>query len=474
MIIGMKFNQIIIAAYLLMLICLSPFALHTFDTYYYWDWSRHLDFSYYDGSPMIAYCIRLSTLLFGDTLFALSFVSIGLSALTAYVLYKTARVFLNKDSSYIALAGWLFSPLVTLGLLKQTTYDNPVNLFWMLTLYYTVNYIQREKPIQIYGVGVMIGLMLLSKYTGCVLALALLVFLAMTPYRRLFKSIHLYGALGLSALIFSPVLWWNYQHDWISFTYQLSSHQCTTHVDSSIYTMLRSFVLFFIPTLNFMLLPMLWYAWHYLKCGKPISTKTHHILFLCFVVCNVVMFFYLFASIKVNLRYVWLCPLLITSALLSGYWFQCHTQRRLFSIILACYFLISVIIKLNDVFFFKEPSNLVYLKQIQEFNHAHPEQTSTVLTSDWMTARILFFLKNKPLIYTLKCEWTDSQNQYALWSEYLLDDIKNNPKKDYLVINLFDSKQCLAHYFSHCYRMLVDANSHPGKQSELFIYKCHA
>jgi hypothetical protein len=423
---------------------------------------------------MSAYCIRLSTLLFGDTLLALSFVSIGLSAITAYILYKTARAFLNRESSYIAVAGWLFSPLVTLGLLKQTTYDNPANLFWMLTLYYTVCYIQREKPIHLYAIGVMVGMMFLSKYTGCVLALALMVFLVLTPYRRLFKSVHLYGAFGLSALIFSPVLWWNYQHDWISFTYQITSHQYTIHSDSSIYKMLHSFFLFFIPSLNFMLLPMLWCVWHYLKCGKLISTKTQNILFLCFVVCNVVMFFYLFASIKVNLRYVWVCPFLITSSLLAGYWFQCHPQRRMFSIILAGYFFITVTIKLNDVFFFKEPSNLAYLKEIQEFNHVHPDQPSTVLTSNWMTARILFFLKNKPFIYTLDCEHSNQQNQYALWSNHLLDDIKNNPKQDYLIINVFDSKNCLAHYFSHCYRMPINTNSQTEKQSELFIYKCHA
>src|ERR1700733_10721059 len=103
--------------YFASLLLLAPISLLSFDTYYYWDWSRHLALSYYDGSPMIAYFIKLSTLLVGDNLFALSFVGIAVTALTSRIIYKTARLFLSKEASYITISLWLFSPLVTMDLL---------------------------------------------------------------------------------------------------------------------------------------------------------------------------------------------------------------------------------------------------------------------------------------------------------------------------------------------------------------------
>src|SRR5687767_13185304 len=37
------------------------------DEAYYWDWSRRLDLSYYSKGPLVAYLIRGSCSVFGDT-----------------------------------------------------------------------------------------------------------------------------------------------------------------------------------------------------------------------------------------------------------------------------------------------------------------------------------------------------------------------------------------------------------------------
>ena len=162
--------SIFICLYFTLLLLLAPISLLSFDTYYYWDWSRHLALSYYDGSPMIAYFIKLSTLLFGDTLFALNFVGIACAALTSWIIYKTARLFLRTEASYITLLLWLLSPLVTLDILKQTTYDTPLMLFWALTLYYAIKFIKYNKIKWLYLSGASIGLMMLSKFPPRILA----------------------------------------------------------------------------------------------------------------------------------------------------------------------------------------------------------------------------------------------------------------------------------------------------------------
>src|ERR1700686_5900534 len=40
------------------------------DEAHYWDWSRHLDWSYYSKGPLVALLIRASCELFGATMFA--------------------------------------------------------------------------------------------------------------------------------------------------------------------------------------------------------------------------------------------------------------------------------------------------------------------------------------------------------------------------------------------------------------------
>lgn len=120
---------LLFVAYFLILLGLAPINLLAFDSYYYWEWSRHLALSYYDGSPMIAYFIKVATVLFGNSLFALSSVGIAVTGATCVIIYKTARLFLSKEASWVAACSWLFSPLVTLDLLKQTTYDTPLTLF---------------------------------------------------------------------------------------------------------------------------------------------------------------------------------------------------------------------------------------------------------------------------------------------------------------------------------------------------------
>ena len=39
----------------------------TFDEAYYWMWSKHLAFGYYDHPPAVAYVIRAGTMIAGDT-----------------------------------------------------------------------------------------------------------------------------------------------------------------------------------------------------------------------------------------------------------------------------------------------------------------------------------------------------------------------------------------------------------------------
>ena len=70
----------LIYIYFGILLILAPFIFPNGDSFYYWEWGNHLSLSYLDGPPMIGYMMRVATLLFGNTFFALNWVGIACAA----------------------------------------------------------------------------------------------------------------------------------------------------------------------------------------------------------------------------------------------------------------------------------------------------------------------------------------------------------------------------------------------------------
>ncbi|CAM2964307.1 glycosyl transferase [Legionella steigerwaltii] len=451
--------------YFVILLLLAPINILSLDTYYYWDWSRHLALSYYDGSPMIAYFIRLSTSLFGNNLFALGFVGIVVAVFTSGIIYQCARFFLSREASCIAMLSWLFSPLVTLDILKQTTYDTPLTLFWALTLYYTIKYIQTNKTRDLYFIGISAGLMMLSKYTGIVLILSLLIFLISSTYRSIFKTKHFYFAIFLAVIIFSPVILWNYQNHWQSFIYQLTTHQLNLAV-SPISHALKTFFNSFVPSLNIMLLPP------FVVRNRELDEKKALMVKLCRIVCFTFLGFYLYTAGKAEIRELWLTPYLISSALLLGYWITTFHYRKFAMSLIAFYAVVSLLVLIDNTskFNFIKSKKLVFYHLIQKFNSAYPQLPDTILTSGWFEARTLFFLHNKPTIYTLGCG--TAQNQYALWGVDINKRITNKTLKEALYIDRYDRSSCLEQYFDQCQRIPTPTYPFRHKEYALHVYQC--
>ena len=63
----------------------------------YWDWSRRLDLSYYSKGPLVAYLIRGSCALFGETMPAVRYPAIVLCAGTSIFAYLLTRKLFGSD-----------------------------------------------------------------------------------------------------------------------------------------------------------------------------------------------------------------------------------------------------------------------------------------------------------------------------------------------------------------------------------------
>src|ERR1700674_1106261 len=69
----------------------------TFDEAYYWMWSKHLAFGYYDHPPGVAVLIRLGTMIAGDTELGVRLVSILLALPMSFAMYRTAAILFGSQ-----------------------------------------------------------------------------------------------------------------------------------------------------------------------------------------------------------------------------------------------------------------------------------------------------------------------------------------------------------------------------------------
>lgn len=190
---------------------------------YYWSWSRHLDWSYFDHPPLATYSIALTTALFGQTVFGIKLASV-LWSLGWNLVW--ARLVLDMYGDR-RLAFWSIAAL-NLTVVYEVfgvapTPDAPLIFAWSAAIWAVWKVTQTGLARWWFVAGVFIGLSWLAKYSGVLLLPIVFLYLLTSPQQRhwLLKPQPWLAAL-LALLIFAPVLWWNSQHDWVSLAFQSS------------------------------------------------------------------------------------------------------------------------------------------------------------------------------------------------------------------------------------------------------------
>src|SRR5271169_2589342 len=80
----------------------------TFDEAYYWMWSKHLAGGYYDHPPMVAFIIRLGTLLAGDSGLGVRLISVLSGLVASWAVWRSATI-LFEDRRLAATATLYFN-----------------------------------------------------------------------------------------------------------------------------------------------------------------------------------------------------------------------------------------------------------------------------------------------------------------------------------------------------------------------------
>ncbi len=180
------------------------------DEGYYWVWSRHLDWSYLDHPPMIAYLIFLTT-RFGDSALFVRLGPILLGVATTYAMFLLGRELFGSRVGIIAAGLFQIVPILV-GATVVASPDAPLFLAWTLTLLFVWQAVH-GRQIAWTAAGLVLGFGLLSKLHMVFLALGTVLFLVVCGRQWLVRP-QPYLAAALAALLFLPVIYWNLTHEW--------------------------------------------------------------------------------------------------------------------------------------------------------------------------------------------------------------------------------------------------------------------
>ncbi len=197
---------------------------------YYWAWSQRLDLAYYDHPPMVAWLIKLSTDLGGDTTFFLRLPSLILFMLMGWLIYRLSiDLFDDARIAFYSLLTFNLIPIFGIGALQMTP-DIPSAICYLGFVLVINRLLVNDGPGWLWLIlGVLLGIGALGKYFAILLVPSAVLLVALVPeYQKWFKRPEPYLMGVVALLIFSPVFIWNIENDWPSFRFHLMDrHQGT-------------------------------------------------------------------------------------------------------------------------------------------------------------------------------------------------------------------------------------------------------
>ena len=191
------------------------------DEVYYWTYALYPDWSHFDHPGMVGWIIQFFSLnLLFDSEFFIRLASVLLTTANTYIIFRIGKEVKNALTGlYAALlyTASLYAFVVT-GIFILP--DTPLNFFWLLAFWCFVKVFKAEKPNNLHLIlsGLFTGLSILSKYTGAFIWLGVGLYILLFDRKRL-KNPVLYLSFLISLLCCLPILYWNLQNEFVSFSF---------------------------------------------------------------------------------------------------------------------------------------------------------------------------------------------------------------------------------------------------------------
>ena len=300
------------------------------DEVYYWSWARPLQFSYYDHPPLTAYMIRLSTAVFGDSIFGFR-----VPACLAIAFVVAVIAHLSRPKSL--LPGIVLTPLFTLGAVMITP-DTPLLCAWAAYVWWLVEVHRRLTPVADEGPvaadpadttvpwwlwtvgGVILGGGVLGKYTMALAVPSGFVSFCLVRHlwRRWLPGYILHGVV--SFVVASPILIHNIQHDFVPLLFQWRHSMGDSRPGLKPFGEFIGVQLLLFGTLPFFLYP--WVIWNFRKlCENPR-------LRACACLYALPMTFFLYKATQAPLQGNWALVMFVSFWPLAAVWYESVSRSK--------------------------------------------------------------------------------------------------------------------------------------------------
>jgi len=261
------------------------------DEAYYWYYASNLDWGYFDHPPVTALLVWMGGFI-GGSLGIRFFITL-LQPLALYLFWTLIRPENPSRRDVWLYAAICFSlPVAQLyGFIASP--DGPLMFSVAVFFWAYSRFCRRDSLLNTALLGFSMALMAYSKYHG-----ALVVILTLLSHPKLLRNPKFYLSCLFTLLLFSPHLWWQYQHDWASFRFHLVSRN--GHFEwSNLTDFLVNILLVFNP----------FFLWIYVKgWGKGVYTDNALRRALYFNIAGFLIFF-TFSSLRGYVQPQWVLPI---------------------------------------------------------------------------------------------------------------------------------------------------------------------
>ncbi len=376
------------------------------DEAYYWMWSHHLQAGYYDHPPMIAYMIYFSNFISEDA-WGVRLVNIFNMTVASVYIFKFTKL-LSDDKTALTAILIFSSVLLTHAGFIFATPDSPLTLFWTLSLYFSYKAVFEGKLKDYILAGIFLGMVMLSKYSAILLVLSLILFL-LIKRRDVFLNPYMYLTAFIAVLVISPMLYWNYQHDWISFLFQLN-HGTTPTYEIRPWFIFEFFIAqfgVFSPVFAGLLFFFLIKDKLYIKDDK---------LFFLSLSTAVILLFFLYKSFYMSMAPSYGAPAYISGAIILAIIIAKYDLQKTFKIGLAIAIVMTLLVRVAMITNLAQLQKYMYKPQeIVERFHTHAREGDTFYGAHLTTAAYLkFYLPGHP---DTDVGIDERYSQYDMWRD---------------------------------------------------------
>jgi hypothetical protein len=182
------------------------------DELLYFSLGLHPDFGFATVPPLIGWIAWLMQNIFGYSVFAVRLFPALMSGVMVFLVSAIARELGGKRYARIIAGLGMIIPVFAL---RTFSLYMPVQLdvlFWTLSIYLIIKYINADSDKYLILFGLAAGLSLLNKYLIGLLFLVILIIIPFTRYRTIFRNKMFWIGIAAGALVFLPNIIWQIIH----------------------------------------------------------------------------------------------------------------------------------------------------------------------------------------------------------------------------------------------------------------------